>query len=423
MIIRVSPNNIMQSRPINIGAPPQPSGLPKTWNPPCPAGEHYLKVLERVNGADGGSSDEEEDGRRSCSAAMGDQLIAAAKEESCARMASLLDTNVPVDVRDANGGTALSWSAKLGHCQGIALLLSRSADVDAVDKMGWSPLQEAAGAAEADAVAMLLAAGANPRLENRSMESAMSHARERRSAPCIALLRGALSPEEVAIDAAKNGDADHLDAMLDGCATSIQRADAALSSQRHHRERSSLLHWASCNGHLACAQLLLRRKANVDAHAVNGWTPLMAAVTSHEAAVVQLLCGARASLHLRDSTGKVALDHASKPTGSPECAELLRRAVADLDRAQQGSAKKDDGSASMEPRAPLAACTCAAQGASSKGPADSPRSAKERTGLGGGRLRSPWSSLSAMPCKLAMLSGRLFSSRRDSRYRSGSQAG
>ena len=196
-----------------------------------------------------------------------------------------------------------------------------------------------------------------------------------RSEPCIALLRGALSSEEVAIDAAKSGDAVQLEKLLNSLTTSMQHADAALSSQRHHRERSSLLHWASCNGHTACAQVLIRHRANVDAHAVNGWTPLMAAVTSHEAGAVRLLCDARADLHLRDSNGRSALMHATKPTGSRQCAALLEAAAAEEEdrvvRRTGAKVKETELAASL----PIGVCELAG----------TPRSAP--AGLGG-RLRA-----------------------------------
>lgn len=318
--------------PINIGSSQQPSGIPKTWNPPCPAGEHYLKVLERVNGADC-SSDEDDLGPASAAPARiqnaSTKLIAAAKQENCQLLEQLLDANAAVDTRDANGGTALSWSAKLGDCRAIALLIDRRATVDAVDSMGWSPLMEAASVAEPDAVSMLLAAGASPRLENRSLESALFHAREAKSRKCVEMLRAAMSDEEVLIDAAKSGDAHHLSNMLSmGGHESIVSADNALRRQRHHRERSSLLHWASCNGHVACIGLLLKHGACADgASNVDGWTPLMAAVTSHQVGTVDMLCRARANLALRDSNGRSALMHATKLTGSPECAALLKAAA------------------------------------------------------------------------------------------------
>ena len=48
-------------QPIQLGAP-SPTGLPRTWKPPCPFGEHHLRMLERRNGGDASSDDDDDVG-------------------------------------------------------------------------------------------------------------------------------------------------------------------------------------------------------------------------------------------------------------------------------------------------------------------------------------------------------------------------
>ena len=313
------------------------SGLPQTWQPPCPSGTHTLKVLERRNGGDESSDDETQPckTRGNHNAASPPLLlIQAAKSDDCARLKSLLtDGHAAVELRDQHGATALSWASRHGNVEMISMLLAHRAPVDAADSMQWSPLMEAAFSRAPDAVRELLSAGANARHENRSNESALSIARDVKSEACVDLLVGALSREEALVDCAKSGDVHRMNALLqaDGGLELLASACALLhTSQRHHSERCTLLHWASANGstrgHVSCIEALVEHRCAVDGAAPgSGWTSLMAAASNHQVDAVRALLAARADPLLVDSSGGRASGFAA---GSRECEELLERAEA-----------------------------------------------------------------------------------------------
>jgi ankyrin repeat protein len=75
----------------------------------------------------------------------------------------LLDANPQlVSQRDAGGSTPLAYAARAGVTNTLRLLLARGAIADATNRLGWTPLLEAAARGRVSAVAALLEAGANP---------------------------------------------------------------------------------------------------------------------------------------------------------------------------------------------------------------------------------------------------------------------
>ena len=199
--------------PIQLGKSHCVTGVPPTWQPPCPGGSHTLKVLERRNGGDDSS---DEDFEQCSSAPL--PLIHAAKNDDYAQLESLLSNGRAthlIDSRDQSGATALTWAARHGNVKSVSLLLARNSSVDAADAMRWTPLMEASFSKAPAVVRALLAASANPRLENRGYENALSVARDVKSAACIDLLAATLSREEALIDCAKSGDVQRMNQLLD----------------------------------------------------------------------------------------------------------------------------------------------------------------------------------------------------------------
>lgn len=338
----------MPAPPIQLGRA-QANGLPPTWKPPCPFGEHHLKMLERRNGSEAACDDSSDDDGDPANDGMLDAnhpLFQAARQgnvgvlklifndghaSACRRSAGPSREAGETDPNacDTDGCTALSWSARHGHVACIELLLGRGATVDATEKLGWTPLMEAAFGNHPAAVRTLLAARANPRLENRQFESALAQAREVHSEACIALLCDALSDAEVLLDACKSGDVRRLREALGAGATLAQVEHLLTHRQNHHCERSTALHWACANGHAACVHELIEHGAPPDAaHAPSGWTPLMAAVANHETGAVTELLAARADPMRQSTSGHSALSAARGRRGNP-CLSLLEAAVAE----------------------------------------------------------------------------------------------
>ena len=312
---------------------PQPSGLPATWQPPCPsAGCSSLRVLERRNGGD--RQGDEWDEYYTCKeraerAAASRAVMVAARVGDCDELRRR-DADIAA-ARDEDGATALAWAARHGQVACVRLLLERGSTVDATDDGGWTPLMDAAYANQPDAVRALLAAGADPRRENRELETALSNAREVGSSGCLELLRAALSAEELVLEAARSGDAAQLRAAL-AAGADLGSADLLCRRCHHHRERSTALHWASAEGHVASATALLAHGAAADAAdgASGGWTALHASVCNQQVATVRLLLDAAADPQLKDSDGHTAVDCATRwpPSAAKEaCAALLLEAV------------------------------------------------------------------------------------------------
>jgi ankyrin repeat protein len=83
------------------------------------------------------------------------------------------------------------------------------------------------------------------------------------------------------------------------------------------------LHYAAEGGHLSTVQLLLNRRAQVNARNAEGITPLMLAAMGGHLAIVRLLIARRASLNTMDSNRLTALMYASMYAHPRVVRELL----------------------------------------------------------------------------------------------------
>lgn len=87
------------------------------------------------------------------------------------------------------------------------------------------------------------------------------------------------------------------------------------------------LHYAAFQGQATVAKYLLDNRAEIDARAPNGITPLMAAVRSGHSDVVKLLLWQVADPNLKNDAGATALQWAAKG-GNSDIVQLLRQAGA-----------------------------------------------------------------------------------------------
>ena len=74
----------------------------------------------------------------------------------------LLESNIPVDPRDAEDRTSLHWACARGHTEMVSLLLQNGAIPDPEDTRGVKPIHEAARKNHATIVKMLLEIGVDP---------------------------------------------------------------------------------------------------------------------------------------------------------------------------------------------------------------------------------------------------------------------
>ena len=107
--------------PISIGEPPQASGLPRTWKPICPAGEHYLKVLERRNGSD---YDDDDGDEGTCDALGWTPLHEAAASNAPDQVAQLLQAGANARCLTREYESALDAARQVKSASCVALLLA-----------------------------------------------------------------------------------------------------------------------------------------------------------------------------------------------------------------------------------------------------------------------------------------------------------
>ena len=79
-----------------------------------------------------------------------------------------------------------------------------------------------------------------------------------------------------------------------------------------YRGNNTPLHWASYNGHLQMAQLLLNNGAEIDKVRYDGSTPLIIASRYGHLEVVKLLIEHQADVQLKTKWGETALYYARK---------------------------------------------------------------------------------------------------------------
>ena len=91
----------------------------------------------------------------------GDELIQATKDGNISGVNEMLSRGVYVDSRDANGLTALMWTAVNGNTDTARLLIARGADLNARGKHGSTALMFAAMKGHTDTVSLLKGAGAS----------------------------------------------------------------------------------------------------------------------------------------------------------------------------------------------------------------------------------------------------------------------
>lgn len=112
----------------------------------------------------------------------------AAHMGNVAAIKSLLEANVPVDITDDGGNTALYWASRGGHTDIVRILIARNASVNAKNVNGWTPLQEAAENGHLQAVLTLLEKGAKINTQDNDGRTALFWAAKEGHVPVIELL-------------------------------------------------------------------------------------------------------------------------------------------------------------------------------------------------------------------------------------------
>ena len=101
----------------------------------------------------------------------------------------LLDQDVAVDARDANGRTALMYASSGPFLEAVQLLLDAGAEVNVQGTQeGFSALMTAASEGLVDIVRLLLVRGADPAMADMDGDTAASFAQENGHSAVVELL-------------------------------------------------------------------------------------------------------------------------------------------------------------------------------------------------------------------------------------------
>ncbi|GAA5825025.1 hypothetical protein JCM10212_002415, partial [Sporobolomyces blumeae] len=205
--------------------------------------------------------------------------------------------DLDVNLRDAQGITALHWASINGHVLFVKGLLARGADVDPRGgDLSGTPLMWACRNGHVAVAHLLVLHSADPTLTDSQSFNALHLAVHSSSAYLLAYLLFTLQP--VAVDST-----DH-----DG---------------------HSSLAWACYQGDAISVELLLKAGASPSRPDHQGLTPLHWAVTKGNAACIKRIVEAGADLDAKDERGKTARDMAVELKSLPSYVKALSECARD----------------------------------------------------------------------------------------------
>jgi ankyrin repeat protein len=212
-------------------------------------------------------------------------LLEAARDKNRETAVALIDQRADVNERSSDGTTVLHWAAHNGDAELVKRLIEAGANVKAVNDYGATPLSEAAELGDAGILEQLLKAGADVESPNAEGQTAlMSVARTNR------------------LDAAKV----------------LLKHGAKVNARENWRGQTALM-WASAQSQPEMVQLLIKHKADVNARSEvrvwarkvtaeprpqnrpsGGWTALLLAAREGCAACAEALVKGKADIDLGD---------------------------------------------------------------------------------------------------------------------------
>lgn len=200
-------------------------------------------------------------------------LFEAAKAGNVDRVVALLGQKVPVDSRDANGGTPLFLAAGSGRVKVIEVLIAAGANPNHMANKGWRPLIVAAQQGQLKAVKTLLRLGANPKFATDGGMTAL-HAGIKNIEIVKMLLNYGASlravdrfGHSVIYTAAAGGNEKVFDYLVKLGENPIDRVPNGYST----------LHWAVQNNWVEKVKWMIAKGANVNWRSRDGITPLQLA--------------------------------------------------------------------------------------------------------------------------------------------------
>ncbi len=206
-------------------------------------------------------------------------LVDAAERSDRSEVRALLQQYVNVNQVQADGMTALHWTAYRDDLETAKLLIEAKADVKFANRYGVTPLLLACVSGNGPMVELLLDAGADPNTKLRGEESAL-------------------------MTAARTGTPGPVKALL---------ARGADVNAKERRGQTALI-WAAAEGHPGVVEILLKAGADFRTPLPSGFTPLFFAVREGHTEVVRILLKAGADVNESIEPKKAATRGPSRGT-------------------------------------------------------------------------------------------------------------
>ncbi len=252
-----------------------------------------------------------------------DELLDAMKRQEVATVARILKSGADVNIRQADGATALHWAAYWDDIETAGLLIKAGAHVNSANDFGVTPLILASGNGSSAMVSCLLDAGATPNVSLSTGESPLMTASRTGNADVVRLLlkRGA----QVNVSERSRGQ----NALM--WAVSQQHADVV---------RVLLEHGANLHARSHARRQLVNTAGNAKPEGnawveQGGFTPLLFAARNGNAELARTLLSAGADANDVATSGASALTVAAH-SGHTEVSMVLLQAGADPNAAAAG---------------------------------------------------------------------------------------
>jgi len=217
----------------------------------------------------------------------------AAIKGSATVSALLLDKGARVDIRDADGATALHRAVEYGHTGILDLLLASKADINARAMQGYTPLLIASVRGFPEIVELLVTKGADGEVINEDGLNAL----------------------HIAIS------------YTDSIQTVERLIAGGTDVNASAPEGNTPLHIAASRNKIEIVRLLLAARAEINARTEDGWAPLHEAITASKE-VVDLLLDNHADVNATSEYGYTPL-HRAAANGKREVVRLLLQKGAD----------------------------------------------------------------------------------------------
>ncbi|EEF41481.1 protein VAPYRIN [Ricinus communis] len=221
---------------------------------------------------------------------------------------NLVQTFVPLDLRDREGRTPLHLAASRGNIRCAKVLVESGADKDARSKDGRTVLYRAAANGDRRMVEMLIEMGADPTIADDRGRSAFDVARDKGHEEIV----GILEQGEDVLRAARGGDLKLLESLL--------RKGA--NAKYHDQYGLTSLHAAAIKGHKKIVAMLVEIGVDVECQDNEGHSPIHLAVEGGSLETVEVLVNKGANINAKSSQGATPL-YLAKAIGYREISEFL----------------------------------------------------------------------------------------------------